>query len=217
MLCPKCKSANTKEISLKFIKQKNFNERLRKCYQKNCLHIFTTTEKVIQRKIESRTLWKEYRFEEYAYTLMDNVGLKLIEHLKTKKLLERFLNKNDIFPDIDVNKKGVITFQISTVKNKKIGKLISQHNVRGLKSLTIRQILKKKSYWEKYAEIFKKEATEEIKTKEKDQFLKSIIHPETGISSKKYDLDFFKKSKMSKDKRFNTHFEAFWRIWKRIS
>lgn len=217
MLCPKCNSTNTKEISFKFIKQNNFNERLWKCFQDNCLHVFTTSEKIVQRKIEPRTLWKEYRFEEYAHTLMHNVCLKLIEHLKSKKLLDRFINKNNIFPDINVNKRGEIIFKISTIKNENIGKLISQHTVRGLKALTIRQILKKKTYWEKYTEIFKKEASEEIKLKEKDQFLKSIVHPKTGLSSKKYDLDFFKKSKMSEDPLFNSHFNAIWKIWKRIS
>ena len=217
MHCPKCKVSNTKEISFKFIKKKNLNERLIKCYQKNCLHVFTTNEKVIQRKIEPRTLWKEYRFEEYAYTLTVNVNKKLIELLKSKNLFKRWLYKKDIFPDIDVNKKGVIIYKISNFKNNNIGKLISKHSVRGLKSDTIKQILKKKSYWEKYTELFKKEATEEIKLKEKDQFLKSIIHPVTGISSKKYDIDFFRKSKIGKDIRFNSHFNAFWRVWKIIN
>ena len=216
MICPKCKTSRSKEISSKFNKSKNFFERLRKCSKSNCSHIFTTTEKIIQRKIEPRTLWKEYRFEEYAKTLMENVGFKLAQCLKNNKLLERFSTR-EIFPEIGVNKKGVIIYKIYDLKNNK-QKLLLKHTERGLKFLSIRQILKKGSYWEKYKEIFKKEASEDTKGREKDQFAKSINHPETGIASKKYDLDFFKKSQLIQSSKYiRPSFDGFWRIWQKIN
>ena len=54
--------------------------------------------------------------------------------------------------------------------------------------------MRQKYYWEKYKEIFKKDALPEDKDKESRQFPKSIVHKKTGIRSEKYNIGFLKEN-----------------------
>ena len=116
--------------------------------------------------------------------LIGNVFAVLLEYLKENNLEEKF--DDQIIRILEIkNKDGVIYYKLEDDINRKI----YEYEKRRLKSDIIRKLLNSKEYWEGFKEIFKKEPSEEDKTKELQQFQKSIVHPKTGIMSEKYNLD----------------------------
>lgn len=194
MHCPKCNS-ETKEVSVNFNKKQNITERKRKCIKSNCQNIFSTIEKISkQRKTELRTYWLEFKIECYVEQLVTNIWKEIFNYLEKHKLVDRFLKEKKINIDnISSNKKGNIEVTFVGFEDKKKTIIL-----RGLKALTIRQLLKDQNYWRAYSYIFQKEPTNEIKANELNQFAKSIIHPKYGIKSGKYGQEFFKRNKLIK-------------------
>ncbi len=190
MICPKCNAKNAKEISNKLIKNSNSFERKRKCINSKCLYEFSTVEKILKkRKTEARTQWLEFKIECYVVQLLFNIYREINKYLDKNNLVEKFKKMEVKIEDISANKTG--NLEVTFIGIKKTNEILT---LRGLKASTIRQLLKDPYYWTAYKLFFKKEASKEIKEKEESQFAKSIIHPESGIKSGKYDLNFFKKN-----------------------
>lgn len=188
MLCPKCKSLS-KEITSTFLKKNNYIERNRKCSNSLCGNIFTTFEKINLRKIEPRTLWKEHRFKWYSDYIMRAIVQECYKLNKEKNNIANFIDNPGIWGfKFNSGRDGVLNIQILNIKTQKT----YFKNLKGLKSAVVRKILNEKDYWVKYKELFNKEVSSDIKKKEKDQFLKSINHKNSGIRSEKYNLEFIK-------------------------
>ena len=223
MICPKCNQKTNHVTNTKFFDEFNYLERERECRTPNCFNKFITYEqispgnkkipklkipKVKKRKIEPRTQWQEFRFQYYASYLVGNVFDQLLILLKENNLEEKFDEQTLGILEIK-NKDGEIYYKLED----DISGEIHEFQIRGLKSKIIRSILNDKEYWEKFKEIFKKDASKEDKTKENQQFLKSIVHPKTGIRSEKYDLEFFKKNPLIDYWSNKVGDKDFWQIW----
>ena len=128
--------------------------------------------------------------------------------MKKNNLEEKF--DENIIRILEIkNKDGVIFYKLEDDINGKV----YEFPERGIKSSTIRQVLKSKAYWETFKEIFKKDASEEDKEKENQQFAKSVVHPKTGIRSEKYNLEFFRQNPHINHWINKVGDEAFWKIW----
>ena len=190
MICPKCKKNNSIELSVNFNSKKNLQERIRKCSDSNCSYVFNTSEKIIKkRKKENRTKWLEFKIECYIQQLFINIFNKLQIYLQKNNLENAFKKYSAHVYDIYSNKRGNIEVKIVGLNKKNYS-----FTLRGLKALTIRQILRDKNYWKMYELIHKKEPSNELKLKEENQFAKSIIHKDYGIKSKKFDINFYRKN-----------------------
>ena len=190
MLCPKCNAKNAKEVSNKLIKNSNSFERKRKCINSKCLHEFSTVEKILKkRKTEARTEWLEFKIECYVAELIFNIWRKVDEYLAKNNIEEKFEKDEVAIVDISSNKTG--TLEVTFTGIKKTNEILT---LRGLKAATIRRLLKDPLYWYAYKLFFKKEASKEVKENEETRFANSIIHPEYGIKSGKYDVNFFKRN-----------------------
>jgi hypothetical protein len=191
MICPKCKKQSSIELNVSFNSKKNSLERIRKCCDTNCSYEFLTSEKIIkERKKEKRTWWLEFKIECYIQQLFINIFNSLQNYLQKNNLESAFKKSNALVYDIYSNKQGNIEVKIMGLNKKEYS-----FTLRGLKALTIRQILKDKNYWKMYEYIYKKEPSDELKLKEENQFAKSIIHKDYGIKSKKFDINFYRKNK----------------------
>ena len=227
MICPKCNQKTNHVINTKFYDEFNYLERERECRTPNCFNKFITYEqispdnkkipklkirKVKTRKVEPRTLWQEHRFLNYASMLIGNVFVVLLEYLKEKNLEEKF--DDQIIRIIEIkNKDGEIYYKLED----DISGKIYEHKKRGLKSDIIRKLINSKEYWEEFKAIFKKDPSEEDKSKELQQFQKSIVHPKTGIMSEKYNLDFLKKNEYLSYWCHRVGDEDFWKIWTKLN
>ena len=144
--------------------------------------------------------------------MVGNVFGNLLEYLKKNNLEEKF--DNQIIRILEIkNVDGEIYYKLED----DISGEIYEFRIRGLKSLVIRKILKDKEYWKRFKEIFKKDASVEDKEKENQQFLKSIVHPKTGIMSEKYNLDFFKQTEYFAYWCHKVGDKDFWQIWTKLN
>ena len=225
MLCPKCKKKYNYVINSKFLEEYNYLEREREC--RNCSNKFITYEhispgntkipefklpniKTATRKTEARTEWQDFRFLFYAGILVFNAFIQVKKFMEKNKLSEKFDENIIRIEEIKTDKSGVISYKLED----DISGKVYEFQARGIKALAIREVLKHKYYWEKYKEIFKKDALPEDKDKESKQFPKSIVHKKTGIRSEKYDIEFFKQNPYIDHMIHGVGNEKdFWRIW----
>ena len=227
MICPECNKTCNHVIDTKY--HLNILAKARQCRNVHCNHVFITQEhikpikpsdieklefenqkiKKSKRKIEARTEWQEFRFLFYAGYLIYYVYYEVIKFLSDYNLDEKFDEQKIRIEEIKSMGK-VINYKL---ENDMTGE-IYEFTARGLKAHTIREVLKKKIYWENFKKIFKKDASEEDKAKEYIQFAKSIVHKKTGIRSEKYDIEFFKQNPYIAHMIHGVGNEKdFWRIW----
>ena len=229
MICPKCKQKTNHVIDTKY--HANILAKARQCRNVNCNHVFVTEERVIpikpsdreklefetqkvkknKRKIEARTEWQEFRFLFYAGLLIEKVFYQVVSFLKEHNLEEKFDEQIIRIEEIK-STGGTIAYKLEDDMNGKV----YEFQVRGIKSATIREVLKSKFYWKKFNEIFKKDASEEDKAKEHQQFAKSIVHKKTGIRSEKYNLEFFQQNPYIANMMHKVGNEDFWQIWTKL-
>ena len=229
MICPKCKKKYNYVINSKFFEEFNYLERERKCRTPNCFYKFITYEqispdnkkvpelkipniKTATRKTEARTEWQDFRFLFYAGILVFNAFIQVKKFMEKNKLREKFDENIIRIEEIKTDKSGVISYKLED----DISGKVYEFQARGIKALAIREVLKHKYYWEKYKEIFKKDALPEDKDKESRQFPKSIVHKKTGIRSEKYNIEFLKENPIIQEWIKIVGEKNFWEIWKKL-
>tara|TARA_B100001540_G_scaffold62593_1_gene56327 strand:+ start:263 stop:946 length:684 start_codon:yes stop_codon:yes gene_type:complete len=226
MICPKCKQKTNHVINTKFFDEFNYLERERECRTHNCFNKFITYEqispdnkkipklkipKVKIRKTEARTEWKEYRFLNYACMLIVNIMHEFMEYIKKNDLEDKF-DQQLIYIKLTKNDAGVIFLELEDETNE----VTHKHKCKSSKSNTIKELLMSKTYWNEFRRIFKREASKEDKIKEEENLAKSIIHPESGIKSEKYNLEFFRRNPYIADWIDKIGEKDFWQIWTKL-
>ena len=223
--CPKCGNTANHVIDTHYLKDRVI--KTRECRFLNCNHkFFIETEpteldkdKIKKlsiksnkiRKTEKRTDWQDFRFLTYAGTLIELVYYQVILFLEGEGLEDKF-DKQILRIEEIKSSDGVIYYKLEDDSNGEI----YEFTVRGLKVDAIRYLLNNPNYWNAYKNIFKKEATEEIKAKEQQQFAKSIVHPKTGIKSKKYDIFCLARNPTISDMIDKVGPDDFWKLWSKL-
>lgn len=223
--CPRCGNTANHVIDTHYLKDRVI--KTRECRFLNCNHkFFIETEptdvdkdKIKKlsiksnkiRKTEKRTDWQDFRFLTYAGTLIELIYYQVILFLEGEELEDKF-DKQILRIEEIKSSEGVIYYKLEDDSNGEI----YEFTVRGLKVDAIRYLLNNPNYWNAYKNIFNKEATEEIKAKEQQQFAKSIVHPKTGIKSKKYDIFFLGRNPTIADMIDKVGPDDFWKLWSKL-
>lgn len=223
--CPKCRSTANHVIDTHY--KENMVIKTRQCRVLNCNHKFLVEleptdidkEKIKNilksgakvRKTEKRTDWQNFRFLTYAGVLLELIYFEVILFLKEKKLEEKFDEQILRIEEIK-SSSGVISYKLEDDYNNEV----YEFTARGLKANAIKYLLDNEYYWEVYKKIFNKEATDEVKAKEQQQFAKSIVHPKTGIKSDKYDIVFLSQNPNIKEMINKVGPDDFWKLWSKL-